>query len=105
MNETSATSQSGASLLPDGIGALTTVHLVIVALPHEKDDEPDLSTLSAFVATGTQGITYRPGIWHHPMVALDHETDFFCLVYEDGTEADCTEAPLDAPRRVRVEIG
>ena len=32
MNETSATSQSGASLLPDGIGALTTVHLVIVAL-------------------------------------------------------------------------
>jgi len=32
MNDTGATSQSGASLLPDGIGALTTLHLVIVAL-------------------------------------------------------------------------
>ncbi|GAA3699959.1 hypothetical protein GCM10022268_07570 [Sphingomonas cynarae] len=36
MNDTSATSsttgQSGASLLPDGIGAITTVHLVLMAL-------------------------------------------------------------------------
>ncbi|SFP78739.1 hypothetical protein [Sphingomonas rubra] len=32
MNDTSAVSQSGASLLPDGIGTLTAVHLVIVAL-------------------------------------------------------------------------
>lgn len=32
MNDTSATSQSGASLLPDGIGALTAVHFVILAL-------------------------------------------------------------------------
>jgi predicted flap endonuclease-1-like 5' DNA nuclease len=31
MNDTSATSQSGASLLPDGIGALTAVHFVILA--------------------------------------------------------------------------
>lgn len=32
MNDTSATSQSGASLLPDGIGALTTVHFIVLAL-------------------------------------------------------------------------
>jgi predicted flap endonuclease-1-like 5' DNA nuclease len=36
MNDTSAasptTSQSGASLLPDGIGAITTIHMVLMAL-------------------------------------------------------------------------
>lgn len=77
-------------------------YLVIVAL---GDSEPDLSTLAAFVATGAQGITYRPGVWHHPMVALDRETDFFCLVFEDGTARDCTEFPLDPESRARVTLG
>lgn len=78
-----------------------TRYLVIVA---KGDAEPDLSTLTAFVASGAQGITYRPGVWHHPMVALDQQTDFFCLVYEDGSDADCTEAPLPEGSRVRVLI-
>jgi len=78
-----------------------TRYLVIVAL---GSDEPDLATLRAFVASGVQGITYRPGVWHHPMVALDRETDFFCLVYEDGTEADCTEFPLSEAERARVVL-
>jgi predicted flap endonuclease-1-like 5' DNA nuclease len=32
MNETTAASQSGASLLPDGIGTITTIHMVLMAL-------------------------------------------------------------------------
>jgi ureidoglycolate lyase len=76
-------------------------YLVIVAL---GADEPDLSTLTAFVATGAQGITYRPGVWHHPMVALDRETDFFCLVYEDGTARDCTERALGPEQRVVITL-
>lgn len=55
---------------------------------------PDLSTLKAFIATGTQGITYKPGTWHHPLVALDRPTDFACLVYEDGGAGDCEEAAV-----------
>lgn len=46
-------------------------YLVIVA---QGGDKPDLSTLKAFVAGKGQGITYHPGIWHHPMIALDNET-------------------------------
>lgn len=61
--------------------------LVIVCL---GGDEPDLSTLAAFVAEGPQGISYYPGVWHYPMTALDKDTDFSCLVYEDGTKDDCT---------------
>ena len=58
-------------------------------------DAPELETLAAFVATGTQAITYLPGIWHHPMIALDTDTDFACLVWEDGTPDDCEVFAFD----------
>jgi ureidoglycolate lyase len=70
-----------------------TRYLVVVA---GGGDAPDLSTLRAFVASGTQGITYHPGVWHHPMIALDAPTDFTCLVWEDGTDDDCVVHDLDA---------
>jgi ureidoglycolate lyase len=61
-------------------------YLVVVA---RGGDAPDLATLAAFVASGTQGVSYLPGVWHHPMIALDREIDFTCLVWEDGTAGDC----------------
>lgn len=60
-------------------------YLVIVC---GGSDAPDLRTLKAFMAGTGQGITYRPGIWHHPLIALDRETDFACLVHEDGSDND-----------------
>lgn len=78
-------------------------YLVVVA---EGEDAPDLSTLAAFVAIGTQAITYRAGIWHHPMIALDAidegPIDFVCLVFDDGTASDCVEAPPTDLPAVRV---
>ena len=68
--------------------------LVIVCL---GDDAPDLSTLTAYVAEGPQGISYYPGVWHYPMTALDRAIDFSCLVFEDGTKEDCTIHKLDQP--------
>lgn len=74
-------------------------YLVIVAL---GDERPDLSTLRVFSARANQGITYHPGVWHHPMVALDRETDFFCLVFEDGSSGDCTEVALSPEEQVTI---
>lgn len=65
-------------------------YLVIVA---RGGDRPDLGTAAAFLAAGAQGVSYHPGVWHHPMIALDAAIDFSCLVWEDGTEADCVEVP------------
>ena len=68
-------------------------YLVVVC---KGADAPDLATLKAFIAGADQGITYRPGIWHHPLIALDRTTDFACLVHEDGTSGDvetCDIAP------------
>ncbi len=60
-------------------------------------DEPDLRTLTAFLVEGATAITYAPGVWHHPMVALDQEMAFINLVYQDGTAADCEEKVFAEP--------
>jgi len=72
-------------------------YLVVVA---RGEDEPDLSTLSAFIAGPNQGIAYAPGVWHYPIVALDRSTDFACLVYEDGSDDDCVVHSYESPCRV-----
>lgn len=64
----------------------TSKYLAIVCL---GKNEPDLSTLRAFVVEGAQGISYHPGVWHYPMAALEEEMDFACLVWEDQTREDC----------------
>jgi ureidoglycolate lyase len=76
-------------------------YLVLVAL---GADRPDLATLAAFVATGAQGVSYRPGVWHHPMIALDDAIDFTCFVFEDGSAGDCVVASLPADERPVVQI-
>ncbi len=75
--------------------------LVVVALGGER---PDPSTIAVFEARGGQGISYRPGVWHHPMIALDQTTDFACFVHEDGSGDDCTEWTLGPDERRAVEI-
>jgi ureidoglycolate lyase len=77
-------------------------YVVLVARP--GTDAPDLSTLRAFVATARQGVGYLPGTWHHPIVALDHETDFTSLVWEDEGEGDCTLVTLPEADRPLLEL-
>jgi ureidoglycolate lyase len=69
-------------------------YLVIVA---RGEDRPDLATLTAFLVTGPRAITYAPGTWHHPIVALESAIDFVNLVCLDGTQGDCEEVPLATP--------
>jgi ureidoglycolate lyase len=61
-------------------------YLVIVAPPGA---DPDLAAMRAFLVEGDTGVTYRPGVWHHPLIALDREADFASLTWEGGDEEDC----------------
>lgn len=49
--------------------------LVVVA-PSLNNDEPDLSQLKAFITDGSQGVNYRAGTWHHPLLTLESPSDF-----------------------------
>ena len=63
-----------------------------VALVALGGDAPDASTLAAFLVTGQQGITLRPGVWHHPLIALD--TGDFLVIERGGAVVDCEEKAL-----------
>lgn len=72
---------------------LCAAFLVIVA-PTAAGGEPDLGGLRAFRCGPGQGINYRLGVWHHPILALEAPAEFAMLAWEDGTSSDCVEWPI-----------
>ncbi|MEN4920872.1 ureidoglycolate lyase [Achromobacter spanius] len=61
-----------------------TPFVVLVAL---GATEPDLSTLKAFRADGSAGITLAPDVWHHPLLAL--AAGDFVVLERKGETVDC----------------
>jgi ureidoglycolate lyase len=53
--------------------------LVVVAPPGDRIDP---GSVRAFVTDGRQGVNYRPGTWHHPVIALRNPSEF--LVVDRG---------------------
>lgn len=54
----------------------------------------------AFLAHKGQGINFRRGTWHHPLIALDRQSDFL-VIDRAGPEPDCEESNL--PMHFRIE--
>lgn len=59
---------------------------------------PDLTRARAFLADGSQAVTYGPGTWHAPMVVLgDKPIDFVVVQYANGVaDEDCQEVLLES---------
>lgn len=64
--------------------------LVIVA---PAGDAPDPGKTRAFLTNGRQGVNYRRGTWHFPVIALERDTDFLVLDRGDAG-GNYAEAPL-----------
>lgn len=47
----------------------------------------------AFLARGDQGVNFHKGTWHHPLLALERESDFL-VVDREGADDNCDEATL-----------
>jgi ureidoglycolate lyase len=77
----------------DGAG-----HIVVVSHAG-ADGMPDLSTLAAFRLSASQGMIYRRGLWHHPIMAIASDARFLVQSWQDGTEADCEIVAIE-PRIV-----
>ena len=73
--------------------------LVVVA--PAGGDEPDATATRAFVTDGRQGVNYRRGVWHHPVLALDGETDFVMMGRADDGR-DCDVASFTGGAGVRI---
>ena len=62
--------------------------LVVVA-PDAAGGQPGVPV--AFLTNGQQGVSFRRGTWHHPLLALQARCDFL-VVDRDGAVIDCEEA-------------
>jgi ureidoglycolate lyase len=69
--------------------------IIVVALPL-NEAEPDEAKISAFLSNGQQGITYHQGVWHHPLITLEAESDFL-VVDRIGSESNCDIHDLSRP--------
>lgn len=72
--------------------------LVVVAPP--GGERPDETQLRAFYVRGDQGVSYRRGTWHHPLMSLG-QPGHFAVVDRTGPGHNCDEVELG--RVVRVE--
>ena len=61
--------------------------LVVVGEPGVM---PDPQGLRAFITDGTQGVNYRRGVWHHPLLVIGEEADFL-VVDRGGPGENCDE--------------
>lgn len=79
----------GEESLPGG-----AAYVVIVA-ENGSDDRPDPSTIRAFLCETNQGINYRAGVWHHPMLVVgDGAIDLACVETQITHKADKRDCEL-----------
>ena len=74
---------------------------LIVVAPHATAGGPDLAGGKAFIATGRQGVTYKPNTWHHGLTVLDRPGRFAVFMWRDGGKGDEEFVPVE-PFTIRI---
>ncbi len=64
-------------------------------------DPADLASYRVFRANGRQGINYRKGAWHHPLLVLEPASRFF-VVDRKGPGSNLEEVVLPPDRLVHI---
>lgn len=80
---------------PLGSQAFIPLHdepfLIVVAPPGDRIER---GAIRAFVGNGRQGVNYRAGTWHHPVIALRDPSEFL-VIDRQGPGANCDEYPFE----------
>ena len=76
---------------------LAAARMLVLVAPADASGAPDLAAVQAFAAAGDQAVTYRRGVWHHPLTALDAPGFFAILTFRAGDDGDTVLFPLAAP--------
>jgi ureidoglycolate lyase len=69
-------------------------HRYLIVVGESPQDRPRV-----FLADRGQGINYRRGTWHHPLIALDAISDFL-VIDRGGAGANCDEVILQVTYHV-----
>lgn len=71
---------------------LSPCKMVVVVAP--QGESVTSGSLRAFVSNGRQGINYRRGTWHMPLIAFAQGQEYL-VIDRGGKEANCEEQTLD----------
>ncbi len=74
--------------------------LVVVA-PALDDHSPDLTQLYAFITDGSQGVNYRAGTWHHPLLTLEAPSSF-AVIDRIGAGHNCDVFQFPTPIHISI---
>lgn len=69
-------------------------HYLVVVAP--SGPAPASTDLRAFLARSDQGVNYAPGVWHHPLLALNNVSNFL-VIDRKGPDDNCDEIQLNIP--------
>ncbi len=79
---------------------LSHFRFFVVVGPAAESVEPE--DLCAFVTNGSQGVNYRRGVWHMPMIALESGQEF--LIVDRGIDGEnCEEHYFSDPVTLLAE--
>ncbi len=62
--------------------------LVVAVAP--VGESIDISEIQAFISDGSQGINYKRGVWHMPLIAMNKQQQFI-IVDRGGSGNNCDE--------------
>jgi ureidoglycolate lyase len=79
---------------------LSRAKMIVVVAPPEEGVEAD--DLRAFVTNGRQGINYKRGTWHMPLIAFEAGQEFL-IIDRAADQPNCDEHVLGEP--VMLEEG
>ncbi|TCM63818.1 ureidoglycolate lyase [Acinetobacter calcoaceticus] len=74
---------------------------IIVVAPNLDENRPDLSKLQAFISHGAQGVNYRAGTWHHPLLTLEAPS-LFAVVDRIGVGHNCDVFAFEDDTQVSI---
>ncbi len=63
----------------------------------------DAGSVEAFVASASQGVNLRKGVWHHFNLALEAASEFL-VIDRDGPDENTDEVTLDAPLLLHAPV-
>ena len=78
---------------------LSPIPFLIVVAAESKSISAD--NLRVFLTNGQQGVNYKRGTWHHPLIALQKESDFL-VVDRGGKGKNCEEFWFDDESKIVV---